>query len=429
MHNNHELTTAVNPTRTKSRFGVGGSIRHVRMLFAIFFVLLPFAFALAQESPDTGVWVTTQDNSSLRAGPGEEFERLTIVPAGTTLPATRRTPNNDWLQVYYDGQYGWIAYWLLIWTGDLNSLPVEGAVEQTPETGIYVTTQDNSSLRRGPGRGFERITVVPAAVTLPAVGRSADGRWIQVYYDGQYGWIAYWLLVWSGDIVSLPIDGVNPAPFVRRTGVQAITVRETAIYRREVTPSDQVGTIPAGTTVEVTARLGSTGYYQLQIFYQGQVYWVGSWDLRIVAGNVGRLLDTSYLYAYGRLVTNVTRDINDGIRGLNAIESIWRALGNGQPVSCDNLPRYVTRRRVTDVDVAREPIFAPVVEALDTAIGHTNTAISMFEDACAREDGFITQQDVNTALNEIDSARRNFNLSGSLLATLRQRDPLLNRNQ
>lgn len=302
----------------------------------------------------------------------------------------------------------------------------ETTPEPPPDTGIWVTTQDRSSLRAGPGTAFERLAIVPPATTLPATGRSADARWVQVYYEGQYGWIAYWLLVWSGDIAQLPIDGVNPVPFVRRTGILGVTTRETPIYAREVTPEDQVGTIPAGVTVEVTARLGSSGFFQYQIFYQGQVYWVGSWDIRITDGDINRLFDTSYLYPYGRLITNINRDINEGIRALNAIEGIWRALAEGQGVSCDRIPSQFNRRRVTEVDIAREPVFAPVAEALNSAIDSTNTAIALFEDACAREDGFITQQDVNTALDEIDSARRNYNLSGSLLASLRRRDPLLN---
>ncbi len=291
-----------------------------------------------------------------------------------------------------------------------------------PDSGVWVTTQDRSSLRAGPGVAFARLAVVPPATTLPAIGRSADGRWVQVYYEGQTGWIVYWLLVWSGDLAQLPIDGVNPLPFVRRTGVVARTTRETPIYVREVTPGDQVGTIPGGTEVEVTARLG---FVQYQVLYQGQVYWVSGVYLTFLSGDPSRLLDTRYLYAYGRLVSGLASDINSGQRSLSRIEDIWIRLSGGSAVSCASIPAQVARR-TSQVDVNQEPVFTPVVQALDTAIGHTNTAISLFQDACARPDGFITERDIATALDEISSARRNYNLAASLLQSLSVRDPLIN---
>ncbi|MBZ0286772.1 MAG: SH3 domain-containing protein, partial [Anaerolineae bacterium] len=99
----------------------------------------------------------------------------------------------------------------------LTAVSAQDAPEVTPEatsqynTGIYVTTQDFVSLRTGPGRDFYRITVVAPVVTLQAVGRTADTRWIQVEYEDQLGWIASFLLVWSGNVTTLPVDGINPA--------------------------------------------------------------------------------------------------------------------------------------------------------------------------------------------------------------------------
>ena len=123
---------------------------------------------------------------------------------------------------------------LVVLVGLLPFSPAHAQGDGRSDTGVYVTTQDYSSLRLGPGLNFERITVLDPAVTLMAVGRSSNAGWVQVEYEGQYGWVISWLLVWSGDLVQLPVDGVDPAPFVRRTGVAGVTTRETPIYRRFV---------------------------------------------------------------------------------------------------------------------------------------------------------------------------------------------------
>ncbi len=294
------------------------------------------------------------------------------------------------------------------------------------DTSVYVTTQDRSSLRAGPGTNFERVAIVPAAVTLPAVGRSADGQWIQVEYVDVRGWIAYWLLVWSGDISTLEVDGIDPEPFVRRIGAAGVTTRETPIYATEVTLSDQVGVLPPGTLVELTARLGGGRFFHYQILHEGELYWVGSWNIRVVEGRTRQLLDTSYLHVYTRVTDRLSRDISDSINTMNRIEGIWQQLDAGESVSCDNIPEYIDGSRVADADIRRETIFVPLVTTLDSAIAHTNTAISLIRDACGRADEgvYLTSQDVRDALEEVNSARREFNLVNSLLSSLRARDPL-----
>ncbi len=306
--------------------------------------------------------------------------------------------------------------------------PPPTATYTPPDTGVWVTTQDFSSLRTGPSTFFERIAVVDPAVTLPAIGRSADGRWLQVDYNGQQGWIYYALLVWSGDVVQLPIDGLDPNPYVRRLNMVALTTRETPVYRRQVTPSDQIGTIPAGVRVEMTGRLGEGGFYWVQIEYQEQVYWVGSWNLRVISRSPNaQLFDTSYLYNYSRVGAQLETDINASYRALNTINGIWVRLAVGESVSCGSIPTFVQTSSTLQADIASLPVFAPLLNSLNSANGHINTAISLFADACSRtgDQFFITQNEVVTALSEIEIAGRDLVLVGSLLTPLQRRDPVL----
>lgn len=311
---------------------------------------------------------------------------------------------------------------LVLIVGPLAAVGAQGGTD----TGVWITTQDYCSFRTGPGMSFERTLVIDPGVTLPAVGRSANSEWIQVEYQGQRGWLYAGWLVWSGDLISLPVDGVDPLPFVRRTIAQGITTRETPIYRRDITPADQVGVLPEGTEVEITGRLGisSDGFYRLQISYEGQLYWVGAWNIRITDGSVQRVLDTAYLFAYGRLTSRLSGDINRTTNTLQRIESIWLSLQAGETVYCTNIPPYVSRK-ATDTDVSQEQVFAPLIAALDNGINSTNAAISRFSDACTRTDVFLTERDVIAALAEIETARQNLNVASSLLLSLKVRDPFV----
>lgn len=297
-------------------------------------------------------------------------------------------------------------------------------------TGVWVTTQDFSSLRSGAGDNFERLTVIDPAVTIPAIGRSADGRWIQVEFNGQRGWIYYALLVWSGDIVQLPIDGVESAPFVRRLNMVAYTTRPTPVYRREVTPSDQIGTIPSGAVVELVGRLGDGAFYWVQIEYQDQIYWVGSWNLRIVERSPSaRLFDTSYLYSYSRIMVQFEQDANASYARLREINSIWVRLASGELVTCGYVPEYVTMARTLETDAQRETTFTSLLRTLASANDSINSAISAFADACTRTDDqfVISQRELADALAQIEQAERNLVLLNSFITPLEQRDPVLQR--
>lgn len=294
---------------------------------------------------------------------------------------------------------------------------------EPPPTGVYVTTQDIVSLRAGPGRGFERIAVVPQVVTLPAYGRTSDTRWVQVMYEGQYGWILGQYLIWSGDMIALPVDGVTPAPFIRRAAALGVTTRETAYYLTSITPEDLLGYIPAGTEVELTGRIGEEGFFRFQVRYNGQLVWVGSWDIRVTDGDYRRLLDLANTGPYGRLILSIQRNLALALGSYQQTASIWERLSRGERIACQTPPPRVVRL-VIDTDVNSAPQFLPAVRALDSAIESINGAISAYEDACANLIP-LTNDLVEMQLDEIDNAERSLLLAGSLLEPLRRRNPLL----
>lgn len=295
-------------------------------------------------------------------------------------------------------------------------------VDTLPPTGVYVTTQDYVSLRQGPGRAFERLAVVPATVTLPAYGRTSDTRWLQVLYEGTYGWIASRYLVWSGEVIDLPVDGVTPYPFVRRAAALGVTTRDTPIYLKEIIPGTEVGYIPAGSEVELTGRFGERGFFRFQVRWQGKLYWVGNWNIRITDGDYLRLLDLTYLYRYGRLIAALESNIAFGVGSFRQIKGVWERLARGESVACSPIPVRVNRS-LAAADTQGTPLFAPAVVALENAITGINGTISAFEDACTNPDFTLSPDFINVQLTTLDEAERNLIVAGSLLEPLRARNP------
>ncbi len=294
---------------------------------------------------------------------------------------------------------------------------------EVPPTSVYVTTQDFLSLRQGPGTAFQRLAVVPATTTLPAYGRSSDTQWVQVLYEGQRGWLSSRYLVWSGDIIDLPVDGVDPYPFIRRAAAVGVTTRETPFFANPDLTGTPLGTIPVDHEVELTGRLGERGFFQFQVRWQGQLYWVGNWNIRIVDGDYLRLLDLAYLYPYGRLILRLQQDVALALGSFRQIDGVWSRLSGGQQVACAPIPPRIDNE-LTEEDVLREPLFGPAVVALNDATANINTAISAFEDACAP--GFVLTRDyVQAQLLRLAEAERALLVAGSFLEPLALRNPLL----
>lgn len=297
-------------------------------------------------------------------------------------------------------------------------------------TATWVTTQDFVALRLGPSRNFAQLATVPAALTIPAYGRTSDTRWIQVEYEGQRGWISAVYLVWTGDVINLPVDGVNPAPYIRRAATVAITTRETPAYANWDDALDQTTMLPAGVTVELTGRMGDDegnylrNFFRVQIRFEDRLYWVGSYDLRLVDGDYRRLLDLAYLFPYGRLYLNLQNNMALAIGSFRQIDDIWTRLSNGISIACDPIPPLVDRE-ITTTDAYRIPTFVPAVAALESAIDDINAAITAFRDACSNPAFTLMPDYIAAQVSTLDNAYRNLILSASLLEPLRSRNPLL----
>lgn len=309
---------------------------------------------------------------------------------------------------------------------------------------VHVTTQDYATLRAGPGTIWDRLAVLPYGETYRATGRTIDGDWIQVAYEGPleadvrteftvdgvtYGWVAYWLLEWTGDILQLPIDGVQTVPTAREAGPTIVLSPDEYMYVDSIDPSNQVPPpIESPVQVEVTGRLGSAegGAVWIQFKLGGKYYWTASWAVGVPRG-YEQTPDASSLYAYGYLLSRVRLEIGRTAEILGDIGGRWRALDRGQTTTCNNIPEDFALRGNSFVDgtLAREPIYAPIADAMQNAVNSINAAIEKFRAVCRDSDRLVDPAEISAGMADIETAERNLTIARTLLAPLQRRDPLL----
>ena len=163
------------------------------------------------------LYVTAFRRVNVRSGPGLVHDQIGELEPGDTADITGRTADNQWLQINFNGQPGWVAYFVVTVTGSLNSasvvdLPVDNQVTPEPTAPPQIVTRYNINMRAEPMLDAALVTVVPFGTTLTPEARSDNGDlWLQVAYEGQIGWLLTSLVNVSGNIKSLPVEPLATA--------------------------------------------------------------------------------------------------------------------------------------------------------------------------------------------------------------------------
>lgn len=137
---------------------------------------------------------------NVRVGPGTNFARIGYMNPGNAADLWGRTEDNEWLEINFDGQSGWVAFFVVSVNGELEDIPVVQVSEAAQPTTvpprtttntpvIQVTTRFNSNLRVSPEFSSEIITIIPYNILLIAEERTDDSDWLKVIYEGESGWL------------------------------------------------------------------------------------------------------------------------------------------------------------------------------------------------------------------------------------------------
>lgn len=288
---------------------------------------------------------------------------------------------------------------------------------------VYVTIQYTANLRAGPGTNWERLAVLPYAVTYRATGRTQNAEWVQIAYTGDlltdrypeatieeitYGWVSTRLTFWTGNLFGLPVDGVRTVNFLRGSLATIVISPNEPIYIGLIGPQQRVPyPLPeiGVARVEATGRYGASPYIWVQFKIGSDYYWVS----RI--GSYLSLPDVGQLIAGNRLALLANRNLSrvGGVR--NTLEPLWYRLASGQPISCNNLPGAYNLIEFSENDLRIDPIYGAVAVALDTASAALNRAGDRLWSACTTPDMLISADVINAALTDLAEAERALNLA------------------
>ncbi|MBC8098032.1 MAG: SH3 domain-containing protein, partial [Armatimonadetes bacterium] len=180
--------------------------------------------------------------------------------------------------------------------GVLLALLLTTVVTTGAQSGVRaVVSNDTANVRIFPAIGAEVIANVPSGYVFEFVtGRSGDGQWLRVEFNGDEAWVGIApLTILSGDVNALPVGDPRSIPYggfeAPRSGQSSATsvntVRVTNGLRVRSGPGQGYPTLAnmfAGTVVPVFGRTISNRW--VQVNYQGTLGWVSSGFLEFQNG-------------------------------------------------------------------------------------------------------------------------------------------------
>ncbi len=152
------------------------------------------------------------------------------------------------------------------------------AMEQPAASEAIITVQGDMNVRDGPGTDAERIGGATAGEEFVITGRSEDGEWWQVDYNGEPGWI-YAPFVLAANAENVPIAGSSTAGTAPPAGAGQEPETGTATILEDVnvrhgpsTEEERVGGAYSGQEYVITGKNGDGDWWQID--FEGQAGWV-----------------------------------------------------------------------------------------------------------------------------------------------------------
>ncbi len=242
--------------------------RFLQFLILSCLLLLSVQIGLAQG----GTLGTTTSDVWLRVGPGTDWRKLEIIPAGTTVAIDGRDSTANWVHVITSGgQVGWLyAYYVNTGSVGIVSLPYIAAYNapitvSAPQQGtgpgagqanaggaqgVLAQVTANVNVRSGPSTNYRRVGSAFAGSSFTIDGRDGLLEWVRgITQDGVIGWISAEFIALTYDqIAALPVVTVN-TPFTLQPGAGSAPTSNTPA---EATAPEAVNIQPLASNAPVT---------------------------------------------------------------------------------------------------------------------------------------------------------------------------------
>jgi len=244
----------------------------------------------------TPITVEPFRSTNVRSGPSVTFEVIDELRQGQVVEATARSDSySNWLQVNLGARRGWVAFFTVSVAGDVNTLPVvevsEAPPSPTPEASVpplqatsnlYVTAYRRVNVRTGPGTDFDVLGALVPGQTADIIGSSGDANeWIQIDFNGEPGWLAYFVVNISGELSQLEpntsIAAADSAETVLSDDIVlnqiiVITRFNTNLRAEPILGSEVITVVPFETALQALARTSDNRW--LRVRHNDEIGWL-----------------------------------------------------------------------------------------------------------------------------------------------------------
>ncbi len=145
---------------------------------------------------------------NIRSGPGANYTSVQQVSGGTELDIVASTPDRIWFQVTGAFGAGWVNSEFVIFRGDFSTVSVvtyDQALGAATIPEVIVGGPVNVYLGVGVETGL--LGTAPSGLTMPVIGRTGDGNWLQVQTSSGAGWVLSSTVTFRGNYAQVPIVG------------------------------------------------------------------------------------------------------------------------------------------------------------------------------------------------------------------------------
>lgn len=288
----------------------------------------------------------------------------------------------------------------------LALLGLMGVVNAQGVSPRAVVVNEFANIRLAPALGATVLDTVSAGFEFELItGRSADGEWLRVIYQGAEAWVNLApLVVLSGDINGLPIADPRTIPFggfdTPRAGptqnVSQIVGRTLSGLRMRAGPSTaypMMANIPPNEGLMISGRDIGGGWYQ--VIYSGTLGWVASrfvevnTPIRIEDIPLGGIIadapptsddiEDDYL-----TVLRLLRDrVNLAEQSLFEIRAAWTDAALTGRASCQPYPARPSNVSInTSVLAAFYATLNPLQSDFNVAMSNLRLTIDLFIEVC-----------------------------------------------
>lgn len=220
----------------------------------------------APPSLDTGV------STTLRAGPGSNYESLGQIFSGQDVNLIGRNNNSSWvkLRVLSDGRVGWVRASAVRSSLPVSSLDIVDGTAPEVSGNNAVVTSARLNIRTGPGTSYDIITTVNQGQTMALIGRNGDSSWAKIRLgDGREGWV-------NASLIQ-PGVAINTLPVVEGTAAPPPAVANGASTQLRAGPGSSyssLGPVYSGQNVILIGRNNNSTWVKIRVLDDGREGWV-----------------------------------------------------------------------------------------------------------------------------------------------------------